>query len=59
MSEGEEVQNVAKDQDDGDESDPDVLEVGEEGPVRYHEDAKERVVELRDKGRAFFVVSGY
>ena len=55
----EEVQNVARDDDDSFESDPDELEVGEEGPVSYHEDTKERVVELRDKGRALFTVTGY
>ena len=55
MSE-EEVQNVARANEEGEESDPDELEVGEEGPVRYHEDAEERVIELRDKGRAFFEV---
>ena len=39
----EEVRDAAR-ADDGDQTDPDELQIGEEGPVRYYEDSNERLI---------------
>ena len=53
----EEGRNAAEDNESSDDSDPDDLEVGEEGPVRFYNKRNERLIELQDKGRAHFLAT--
>ena len=53
----EEDRGGAEAHESSDDSDPDELEVGEEGPVRYYNNRNERFIELQDKGRAHFLAA--